>query len=99
MKVTERIRAVCSCFCNGHRANFAAICRASGFAKSKERTHAPAPFLVLPARFAGKQCAQSKLVISHCLSDHKDLQMLLHNIREPKSTFFIQTQINNIVAT
>ena len=45
MKVTERIRAVCSCFANGHRANFA-VCRAS-LAKSKELTRAPARFPVL----------------------------------------------------
>ena len=45
MKVTERIKAVCSCFCKWHRVNFA-ICRVS-FAKSKERTRAIARFPVL----------------------------------------------------
>jgi hypothetical protein len=55
----------------GHRANFAIspICRAS-FAKSKERTRAAARFPVLKEAIPGKQCSQSKLVISHC--NHKD---------------------------
>jgi hypothetical protein len=45
MKVTERLEQHAVVFANGHRANFA-ICR-TPFAKSKERTRAPARFSVL----------------------------------------------------
>ena len=45
MKVTERLEQLAVVSANGHRANFA-ICR-TPFAKSKERTRAPARFSVL----------------------------------------------------
>jgi hypothetical protein len=44
-----------------------AICRAS-FAISKERTRIPARFPLLKGPIRSKQCTQSRLVISHCLT-------------------------------
>jgi hypothetical protein len=78
MKVTERIKAVCSCFANEHHANFA-ICRAS-FAKSKERMRAIARFPVLkgPIRrqtLRAKQAGHFPLFINcpKLCPSHKDM--------------------------
>ena len=99
MKVTERIRAVCSCFWKRAPCKF---CHLSCFQlmsnQKNERVLQP-DFRFWKARFAGKQCAQSRLVISHCLtqiygltaphsSNHKDSQMLLCNIRALRFRFW-----------
>ena len=70
MKVTERIRAVCSCFC---KPGTVRILQFHPFVvlhlpnQMNERVLQP-DFRFLKARFAGKQCAQSRLVNSHCLT-------------------------------
>ena len=89
MKVTERIRAICSYFANEHRANFA-ICRASFIAKSKERTRAPARFPVLkgPIRrqtVRAKEAGHFPLFNCPTLENHKDSQMLHRNFCQPRS--------------
>jgi hypothetical protein len=86
MKVRERIRAVV--FGNEHRAN-CTICRVSLVPNQKNERVLQPDFRFWKARFPGKHCAQSRLVISHCLaapqsSNHKDSQMLLRNISESK---------------
>ena len=77
MKVTERIRTVCSCFCERAPCEF---CHLSCFfcqIKRKNACSLQPDFRFWKDRFAGKQCAQIRLVITHCWtaphsSNHKD---------------------------
>jgi hypothetical protein len=80
MKVTERIIAVCSCFCKRAPCKFCHL-----------QVVLQPDFRFWKVRFAGKECAPSRLVIvSHCLtaphsSNHKDSHMhVLCNIRVSK---------------
>ena len=81
LKMTERIRAVCSCFCKRAPCEF---CHLSCFFCQIKRTNACSSPISGSERpdSQAKQCVQSRLVISHCLtaphsSNHKDSQMLL----------------------
>jgi hypothetical protein len=87
MKVTERIRAVCSCFCKRAPCEF---CHLSCFFCQIKKTNAGSR--LTGSRFAGKQCTQSRLVISYCLTapPHTQVTTKTHsccfaNIRESKS--------------
>jgi hypothetical protein len=77
MKVTEIIKAVCSCFRKRAR------CKFLPFVVSQP------VFCFWKARFAAEECAGSRPVTSHCLtaphsSNRKDSRLLLCNIRESK---------------
>jgi hypothetical protein len=88
IKVTERIRAVWSCFCKREPCEFCHL--SCNLLPNQNNDHVFQPdFRFWKARFAGKQWAQSGLVISHCLtvphsSNLKDSHMLLANIRDSK---------------